>query len=560
MLKTMIFGVLGGLGLFIFGMRIMSEGLQKIAGNRIRSILGALTKNRLIGMLAGISITAIIQSSSATTVMVVSLVNAGLVSLSQAIGVILGANIGTTITAQIIAFKIQNYALPAIGVGVALKYFAKEKNWQYIGEGLLGFGILFYGLFIMKSAFEPLQTSEWVRNLFIRFDHSPFLALMTGIVLTMLIQSSSATVGIIMVLASTGLLSFNGSVAFILGDNIGTTITAQIASIGTNVEARRAARAHAIFNIFGVLYIFMILPYFANLINALTPGNADFIIQNASDAENFGLSIGNKPYIARHIANAHTIFNVVNGILFLPLVGILAKIVTWIIPGKFEDIEYHLKYLNGGVLSTPSIALEEARNEANRMAKETLKMLDNAVHLLLENNFDKDKIDEVRKREDVVDILQREITKYLTKISQQPITPEMAKEITSVIHMVNNLERIADHAEGMANLIEKKIDNNLVFTDTAKEEIRNVSETTLKFLSMITEGMINKRVKVIKEARIMENKVDLLENKARDNHIERLNQGKCSVDSGLIFIDLLTNLEKVGDHCFNIAEALSGIK
>ena len=558
MIQEMICGVLGGLGLFIFGMRIMSEGLQKIAGDRMRKILGSLTNNRFIGMLVGISITAVIQSSSATTVMIVGLVNAGLVSLVQAIGVILGANIGTTVTAQLIAFKIQNYALPAIGIGVALKFFSRKKSWQYAGEGILGFGLLFYGLFIMKDAFAPLHCSEWVRDLFVRFDHSPLLGVLIGVVLTMLVQSSSATVGIIMVLASTGLLSFYGSVALILGDNIGTTITAQIASIGTNVKAKRAARAHAIFNILGVFYILLIMPYFVKLIDFLTPDNADFIIKTTHDAQKFGLNIGDKPYIARHIANAHTLFNVFNAILFLPFVRTLGKTVTWMVPEKAEDFEYHLRFLDNSVLNPPSIALEEARNETNRMAQETYLMLVSSANLLFKYNSDK--IDEIKKSEQVVDILQREITKYLTKISQQPITPEIAKEITSIIHMVNNLERIADHAEGMAYLTKRKVENNLSFSDTAINEIREIAEETKKFLRLLTTGIKDKGYKVLDEARNLENTINELEDKARDHHIERLNQGKCSVDSGLIFIDLLTNLEKIGDHCYNIAEALSGIK
>jgi phosphate:Na+ symporter len=536
----------------------MSEGLQKIAGDRIRRILEALTNNRIVGMLVGLSITAIIQSSSATTVMVVGLANAGLISLTQAIGVVLGANIGTTITAQIISFKIEHYALPAIGIGVALKFFARKRSWQYIGEGLLGFGILFYGFSIMKSAFEPLKTSEWIKNFFIMFDQNPLLGVATGAILTMLIQSSSATVGIIMVLASTGLISFYGSIAFILGDNIGTTITAEIASIGANAVAKRAARAHTIFNVIGVIYILLILPIFVKLINVITPGDANFVIQTTQDAQRFGMSIGSEPYIARHIANAHTLFNVINNLVFLPMINILAMIATWMIPGKAEDVEYHLQYLDGKILSTPSIALGEARKEANRMAEETCKMLDDATDVLFQN--DPSKITRVRKREEVVDILQREIIRYLTQIFQQPITSEMAREITSTIHMVNNLERIADHAESMVNLMERKIENKLPFSETATQEIKEVSEATKEFLRLVTEGIRDKKQKVIKGAYLLEDRVNQLEDTARDKHIERLNQGRCTVDSGLIFIDLLTNLEKIGDHCFNIAEAVSGIK
>ena len=305
--QQLIFGLIGGIGLFFIGMRFMSEGLQKAAGDRMRRILETLTNNRVVAVFVGLTVTSIIQSSSATTVMTVSFVNAGLMSLQQAIGVVLGANIGTTITAQIIAFKIHHYALPAIGLGVGLRLFAKNPKWRSIGEVIMGFGMLFFGLSLMKDAMSPLKDSQVVRELFIQFDGNPLLGVLVGTIFTVLMQSSSVTIGITMALASSGLLSFYGSVALILGDNIGTTITAQLASIGTNTTARRTAQAHTMFNVIGVVYVLLLMPYFLKLIDWLAPGNPDFLISTAAQTERFGMELGDNPYIARHIAMAHSL-------------------------------------------------------------------------------------------------------------------------------------------------------------------------------------------------------------------------------------------------------------
>ncbi|MFA5700321.1 MAG: Na/Pi cotransporter family protein, partial [Desulfuromonas sp.] len=322
--QQLIFGLLGGLGLFLYGMKIMSDGLQKIAGDRMRKVLAALTNNRIMATMVGIIVTAIIQSSSATTVMVIGFVNAGLMTLMQAIGVVLGANIGTTITAQLIAFKITKFALPAIGLGVGLKLFSRKKSWIYVGEAILGFGLIFYGLSVMKTAFDPIRDSGELSNVFLLIGDHLYLAVLVGALITMIVQSSSATIGITLALASSGLITFECSVAVILGENIGTTITANIAAIGANVAARRTALCHLLFNVVGVAYMLALFPHFLNLIESLTPGIADFAISNQQQAAIYGLEVGDKPYIARHIANTHTLFNVVNTLIFLPFIGILA--------------------------------------------------------------------------------------------------------------------------------------------------------------------------------------------------------------------------------------------
>jgi phosphate:Na+ symporter len=556
--QKLIFGLVGGLGLFLFGMKIMSEGLQKIAGSRMRKTLGALTSNRIMGTLVGIVVTAIIQSSSATTVMVVGFVNAGLMSLVQSIGIILGANIGTTVTAQLIAFKITKYALPAIGIGAGLKLFSRNRKWSYLGEVVLGFGLLFFGLSVMKGAFDPLKTSEEFRQVFMIVGNNHLLGVLIGAIMTIIVQSSSATIGITIALASSGILSFEASVALILGENIGTTITANLAAIGTNLAARRTALAHFLFNSLGVCYMLVFFPFFLNFISSITPGDADFVIQTQDQVARMGAEIGDKPFIARHIANTHTIFNILNTIIFLPLVGLLAKLSTLAIRGKDEEMEFHLKYLDNRVLNTPPIALAQARSETRRMAQIAQEMVDGTMAFLQDNDLKR--IAGLEKKEELTDILQKEITDFLVSLSQKSITQETSREVASMMHMINDLERVGDHCENLWTLSRRKIDQKIVFSEIAMREIAEISELTSHFLSTIIKALEEKDTGIYDEAYRLEDNIDDLEEALRNNHIKRLNTGECTVNSGLIFIDMLHNFEKIGDHTFNIAKAVVGKK
>jgi len=556
--QKLIFGLMGGLGLFLFGMKIMSEGLQKIAGSRMRKILAALSNNRIVGTLVGIAVTAIIQSSSATTVIVVGFVNAGLMSLVQSIGVILGANIGTTITAQLIAFKITKYALPAIGVGVGFKLFSKNKKWSYLGEILLGFGLLFFGLSVMKQAFDPLKTSEEFRQLFLIVGDNHLAGVLIGAVLTMIVQSSSATIGITLALASSGILNFEASVALILGENIGTTITANLAAIGTNLAARRTAFAHFLFNSLGVCYMLLFFSFFLQFISNITPGDADFVIQTKEQAARIGGSIGDKPFIARHIANTHTMFNIVNTLIFLPLIGVLAKLSTVVIRGRDEEMEFHLKYLDNRVLSTPPIALAQARSETRRMAWIAHEMVEETILFLQDNDLKK--ISGLQQMEDLTDVLQKEITDFLVALSQKSITQEASEEVASMMSMINDLERVGDHCENLWTLNRRKLDQKITFSEMAMNEITGISELSGRFLATVVKALDEEDTGIYDEAHRLEDNIDELEESLRNNHIRRLNTGECTVISGLIFIDMLHNFGKIGDHTFNFAKAVVGKK
>jgi phosphate:Na+ symporter len=554
--KALIFGIMGGLGLFLFGMKIMSEGLQKVAGDRMRKILAALTNNRIIGTFVGLSVTALIQSSSATTVMVVGFVNAGLMSLTQSIGVILGANIGTTVTAQLLAFNISQFALPAIGLGTALKLFSTSKRWSYVGEIILGFGILFFGLATMKDTFGPIRSGAEFQHFFLMVGDNHLLAVLIGALLTIIVQSSSATIGITLALATTGLLSFEASVALILGENIGTTITANLAAIGTNRAARRTALAHFLFNFLGVGYMLMFFPLFTEFVNNITPGDADFVAQSQQVAQQMGVSLGDKPFIARHIANTHTLFNIINTLLFLPLVGVLAKLTTLIIPAREEEMQFHLKYLDNRVLNTPPIAFGQARSETRHMAQLTLEMVEETVSLC--RNLDEKRLSILAKKEDMVDLLQKEITDFLVALSQQSITQEMSKDIASMMHMANDLERIGDHCENLSKLFVRRNNQKIAFSEDAILELMDLAGKAREFLAFAIDALERNDTSIGEKAVFQVGVIDNMEEYLRNNHIGRLHTGECSVNQGLLFIDIIHHFSKIGDHTFNVTKAISG--
>lgn len=540
MVQTIIFGIIGGLGLFLFGMKLLSEGLQKIAGHKLRKILKILTDKPIMGVFIGALITSIIQSSSATTVMVVGFVNAGLMLLRQAIGVIMGAHIGTTITAQIIAFKIDQYALPAIGIGFLLWMIAKRKNIKFLGETILGFGILFLGLTIMKDVLGPLGQSEQIKVMLTSFSNNPLLGVLAGMLLTAMVQSSSASIGLVMALAFSGLVNFEGAVYLVLGTNIGTTITAQIASIGTSISARRAAMVHTVMQTIGVVYI-MIFVYnglYIRFIEFITPGSA---------------LDGN---ILRHIANAHSVFNIVNTLAFLPFIGILEKISKLIIPGEVDEHHAEPKFLERHLLNTPSVALDQTTRELVRMTE----FSQNAVRDAMNGFFNKNikQLTKVIKEEEAIDNLQREITKYLVELSQRNLTAEESEEIPVLLHSVNDIERIGDHAENLMELGERAIEEKLPFSEDAISELKLFYNEVDNMISEVIFALKTENIDNAKKALKIEDQLNKYQLNFRQKHIERLGKGKCFVLSGVIFLDFINNLEKIGDHLTNVAQAIIG--
>lgn len=535
MLKEIIFGILGGLGLFIYGIWEMSEGLHKVCGERMRRVLDNLTGGPWRGVLVGTGITSLIQSSSATTVMVVGFVNAGLMSLVQALGVIFGANIGTTITAQLIAFKLTDYALPVIGTGMLIIFLSRKKSHKHIGEFLLGFGILFLGLNILTSVVKPLGQFPVFTNVLVIFSRNPFLAVLAATVVTAILQSSSVTTGMVLSLAIANLIDLRAALPLVLGCNIGTCITALIASAGTNINARRAAFAHIAFNISGVIILFPFLRLFERL-----------VVYTSTD-------------LARQIANAHTLFNVVNTLIFIFFIPAFANLLTRIIKGKEgEEVESIPKYLERHLLSTPPIAIEAAVKEIIRTLGLTQRMLASAIDGFIKE--DERALDRIVRSEEAVDSLREAITNYLVELMQQGLSVDESRKIPPLIHAINDVERIGDHAENLRDLAQQKIDRRLPFSETAVEELRDMYEDINK--------MVNCSIKALElnnpdEARLVlerECRVNVLRDRLKDNHMKRLEKGECKVTSGVVFLDMISNFEKIGDHLTNVAQAaLSGL-
>ncbi|MGD9158558.1 MAG: Na/Pi cotransporter family protein [Desulfobacteraceae bacterium] len=558
-MEKIIFQALGGLGMFLFGMKIMSEGLQKVAGKKLRQILNMVSNNRFVGCGVGAIVTSIVQSSSATTVMLVSFVDTGLMSLTQAVGVILGANIGTTVTAQLIAFKITAYALPAIAAGTFLKFFIGRKKWVYLGDVLLGFGLVFFGLATMKAGFAPLRDNPDFIALFAKFSAGTFggilLCILVGTTLTMILQSSSATVGITMALAMQGLINFETSVALILGDNIGTTITAELASIGGSINAHRTARAHTLFNVIGVTIIVLCFPYFIDLVQFVTGTLMNY---DAADL----IVNGEKPNIERYIANSHTLFNIVNATIFLIILPYLIKAAIWLTPHKEEEKDFdelrHIKYLDNKYVDTTSVALDRARAEIIRMGEAVLIMFDDVVKSIESRKLKE--LSKWKKREDTLDILQKEITQYLVKIMQQPIMPEESNEISALTRMTNNFERAGDEVENIAQLIEELIEQNLYISKGGMEDYKKISAEVRKFIIFVIEAIMEEDSSILERALEIENRIDDMREDMKSNHLMRLQSGACTVDPGLILVDMLSAFEKLGDFCFNIAQAVAGTK
>jgi phosphate:Na+ symporter len=532
MVKEVVFGLVGGLGLFIYGIWQMSEGLHKACGDKMRRVLHNLTGSTIRGVLVGAGVTLLIQSSSATTVMVVGFVNAGLMTLVQALGVIFGANIGTTVTVQLIAFKLTDYALLLIGVGVLVMFLAKKKIHKHIGEFILGFGILFLGLQISTDAVRPLKDSPVFNNILVSFSRNPLLGVLAGAVITGILQSSAVTIGMVLGLAMINLIDLRAAISLAFGCNIGTCVTALIASVGTSVSAKRAAVAHILFNITGVAIFLPFIGFFQNL-----------VVHTSND-------------LLRQIANAHTLFNTVNSIIFLPFARLYARLLTKIVKGKEEEeeIEYLPKYLERHLLNTPPIALEAAVKETVRTLGLTQRMVGVAMNSFLTN--DAKSLEKIARAEEAVDSLREAITNYLVELMQRELSKEESKKIPPLIHAINDVERIGDHAENLRELAEQKIENKLPFSDTAIEELKKMYEDINNMINCSVNAL---RLNNIDEAKVVleqECQINNLRNRLKDNHVRRLEQGQCKVTSGVVFLDTISNLEKIGDHLTNVAQAV----
>ncbi len=555
-IASMVFNLIGGLGIFLYGMRMMSEGLQKVAGDRLRSIFGMVTSNRFAGVFTGFLVTAIIQSSSATTVMLVGFVNAGLMSLQQAIHVILGANLGTTFTGWIIAFKITKYGLPLIGVGAGLVLFSKSSRVNYIGQVLLGLGMLFFGLTLMKMGFAPLRGEPTFHNFFLLFGAQTYfkiiMSALAGCMLTVVLQSSSATVGITMGLASQGLLSFPAAAALVLGENIGTTITALLSSIGTDTNARRTALSHCLFNTLGVIVMIIIFPIYLQFVEHVIPGLADKVLAD-----------GTKPNITAHIAASHTIFNIANMIIFLPFVTLLSRLVCFLIKDKeVEEKDARLVYLHFDAHGVPNLMIDSARREIERMMDMAILMLITSMDYVFKSG---EQPGDVRKQtkasEKDVDKMQEEIVQYLSMVSRhRALTEKDVEDIHIYIRVVDETESVADYAQRLVNMAHQKIKNDIGFSEEAIKDLGNIFQEVIDFLTRAKYCFLHRDETLLEECDNRRKAINKMIKKAHKAHITRLREGVCEVLPSIYVNNFLNNLGRVRGHATNIVEASMGEK
>lgn len=523
--------LIGGLGLFLYGMKLMSDGLEKAAGAKMRSVLEFFTKNRFIGMLVGVVFTAIIQSSNATTVMVVSFVNSGLMTLMEASGVIMGANIGTTVTSQLIAFKLSAVAPLFLMAGVIMVLFSKKQNVKKIGEVVLGFGVLFMGLNTMSGAMSGLKESPAVVGMLASLNNH-FMAILMGFVITAVLQSSSVTVGIVLLLASQGLLELPICFFLILGCNIGSCVSALVASLGGNKDAKRAALIHFLFNVIGSSVLMLILTF-------------------GLDAVTNGISYLSGGDPAREVANAHTLFKVFEVLIMFPVMPWIVKATYFIVPGKDEKEteECHLEYIGGPIISptTAAVAVVSEIDRMGNMARANLKRAMNALF-----SMEPGEIDKVYENEKTIDFLNREITDYLVKVTQMlPIAD--ANKLGGLFHVVNDIERIGDHAENIADAAKARIERGVDFSKKGQKELREMGDMVDEIMGLSLEMFTQNNREHLQEILDLEEHIDSKEKELQRSHVKRLTKNKCTPEAGMMFSDLASGLERAGDHSTNIA-------
>lgn len=536
-IQAMIFVFIGGLGIFLFGIKSMGDGLQKSAGDKLRDILDKFTTNPIMGVIAGMFVTVLIQSSSATTVITVGLVSAGFMNLRQAIGVIMGANIGTTVTAFIIGIDVGAFALPILAIGSFLLFFFKNKKLHYFGQVLFGFGALFYGLELMSEGMKPLRDLQAFHDLTISMSDHSVLGVLVGTIFTVLVQSSSATIGILQGMYADGLLDIHAALPVLFGDNIGTTITAVLASLGASVAAKRAAAVHVLFNIIGATIFLIILPLFTNFMLYI--------------ADIFNLN----PKMT--IAFAHGTFNVTNTLIQLPFIGVLAFIVTKLIPGEDSVIEYKAKHLDPMFIEqSPSIALGQAKEEVIRMGQFAIKGLENSRDFL-QTDLQKYS-DTALSIEDAINNLDRKITDYLIRLSSTPLSVGESEIHSTLMDTVRDIERIGDHFENIVELNEFKVTNKVKLTDDAIKDLENMFTLTITTVIEAIDALDHNDKELARDVVKKEEEIDQMERKLRKKHILRLNDGICTGQAGIVFVDIVSNLERIGDHAVNIAEAVLG--
>lgn len=554
MVLDILFKVVGGLGIFLLGMKYMSEGMQAVAGSRLRKMISAVTDNRVMACFIGTLITGIVQSSSVTTVMVVGFVNSGFMTLMQAIGVILGANIGTTVTAWIIALNISKFGLPLLGVAAFFFLFSKRERVRYTAMALLGVGMVFFGLTTMGAAFKTPEVKEYLTQAFTVMDGTTYLGVMKcaffGMLATMIVQSSSATIGVTIVLAQGGIIGFDTAAALVLGLNIGTTVTAFLASIGTSTNAKRAAYAHIIFNVIGTLWL---IPFFFKYVDGI-----DWLFGHLQGF--FAKTQGDWDDVTAKIALVHTGFNVINAIIFLPLMKPLAHLVERLVPEKKKDEINRLTYFDIRMLDTPALGIVQSKKQVLFMAESVEKMSD-WLGEVLSSDEQLDKLEhKIFHYETVLDNVQKEIVVFLSNMMTGQIPHDVMEEARREMRMADEYESLSDYLVNVLKGHVKLRDNQLVISEEGRLELLDLHRRVTGYIKMVNEAERNDTSDILGRAESDSGAITRQMKEYRNLHLQRLSESKASPLSSLVFTDMLNNYRRMKDHALNIAEVIAGEK
>jgi len=540
-MTTILINLLGGLGLFVYGMNLMSRGIERVAGNKLRDVLKAFTKNKILGLIVGTFFTAVIQSSSAATVMVVSFVNAGLMTLVEASGVIMGANIGTTVTALLVAFRLSAVAPLFIFAGAFMANYIKKPMARKSGDIVLGFGILFLGISMMSSAMGSLKDMPAVINAMTWFARNPFLAVLIGLVITSIVQSSSVTVSILVVMASQGLVDLHICMFFILGCNIGACTSAMLASLSSSKNAKRAALIHLLFNVFGSILLFILITFIPNVLKSVILA----VSGHNTDAGNLG----------RNIAIAHFLFKVFMVIVFYPLMNLIIRLTYVIVPGDDEEDSgrFGTRFI-GESNPNPAIAIYLAVQEIYRMAHMAIDNLNLTMNCLYK--ADSEKVEPAEETELYIDYLNVQISNYLVKINENSLPLKDQNLLSGYFHVVSDIERIGDYADNMREITIQLAENNISFSEDAVNELKAMVEIINKMMDEALDMFGTGSPAHMEEISAMEAEIDRMEKELQNRHIARLNQGLVTAEAGIFFSDAVSAMERVADHIINIAFAI----
>jgi phosphate:Na+ symporter len=547
---TLLWKVLGGFGLFVLGMKSMSDGLQKLAGERVRSSLEKITGNRLTAALMGSCLASLLQSGSAAAILVIGFVNAGLVSVYQALAVLLGTGIGSTIAIQFIAFKASSFALPFVFIGVVLSFASKKRRMVYAGNLVLGAGLIFLGLQIMEAGLSSISQNDLLQGLQNSFFSWRISAVLIGASLTVLMQSGSAATGIIIVMAGSGLLEFETGIAMVVGEVLGTCLIAAVATVNGTSAARRTAFLYFVINVFAVSLVLIFFPIFLKAVNVVSPGEAGTSLPNLAAAA----SPVPNPYVPRQLANAHTLFNFLNLLFFLPLLGVLSRSPRIVLPGQSRefDVEPRPKYIDIRVINTPTIALLQAKNEIRRMTEIARIMFDETVGQFYK--FDAKRLVRIQKKAEVLNILQHEISSFLVLLSRQQVSAEISLNIPTMLQTVSTLKHVGDQSRSIIDLLRHKKENKIAFSTTAMTE--------LKLLAASVEEIVHLAATCLAEEDCAEpDRITQLQDNVRQmhedmlrSHMKRLTGGKCSVAAGLVYGDITAAFDKIAEYGGRIME------